>query len=166
MNKFYIALAAAVVGIAALPLAAKAAETTASASATIVTPLTITKNSDLSFGSLSPSAIAGTVTMTVGGTRTGDANVELIPGGTITAAEFAVAGEGTATFSSTIDSTATLNGSGTAAGNTMTTTLVNNAPSGLTAGAATINVGGVLAVGVNQVAGPYSGTFNVTVAYN
>jgi spore coat protein U-like protein len=47
----------------------------------------------------------------------------------------------------------------------MALTLQNNAPTHLTNGAATINVYGSLAVAGNQVAGSYTDTVTVTVAY-
>lgn len=60
-----------------------------------------------------------------------------------------------------MDATSSLTGPGTA----MTATLGNDAPSNLTAGSATINVSSSLAVGANQTAGAYSGTFAITVNY-
>ncbi len=162
MNKFKIAIAAAAIGFIAAPMSANAADATGDATATIVAPLTLTKTTDLGYGTIAPTAVAGTVTMTVGGTRTGDANVELLSTDTGAVGEFAVTGEGTSTFSTTLDSTVLLTGTGT----DMSSTLVDNAPTALTAGAATINVGGVLSVGANQTAGSYTGTFNMTVAYN
>lgn len=163
MNKFKIVLAAAAIGFIAAPMSANAADATGDATATIVAPLAISKTTDLGYGTVSPSATAGTVTMTVGGTRTGDANVELLSTDTGSAALFAVTGEGTSTFSTTVDATVTMNGPSSA---TMSSTLVENAPTALTGGTAAINVGGVLSVGANQTAGAYTGTFNITVAYN
>lgn len=168
MNKFKIVLAAAVVGLAALPMTVKADSATATSSATVSAPITVAKTTDLLFGNIAPTASAGVITMTNGGSISSDANTELL-GGTTSAAAFAVAGESSTTFSATVDATATLAGSGTAAGQSMTVTLSNDVPGTPTldgSGDATINVGGALAVGANQLAGPYSGTFDVTVSYN
>lgn len=168
MNKFKMTLAAAVVGLAALPMTAKADSTSATASATVAAPITVAKTTDLLFGTIAPTASAGTITMTNAGAISADANTELL-GGTTSAASFAVDGEASTAFSATVDASATLAGSGTAAGQSMTVTLTNDVPGSPTldgSGDATINVGGGLAVGANQVAGPYSGTFNVTVSYN
>lgn len=168
MNKFKIAFAAALIGVAALPMAAKADSTTATASATVAAPITVTKDTDLLFGTIAPTASAGTITMTNAGSISADANTELL-GGTTSAASFSIEGEASTAFTATIDSSATLNGSGTAAGESMSVSLTNDLPGSPAldgSGDATINVGGALSVGANQVAGPYSGTFSVTVSYN
>lgn len=169
MNKFKIVLAAAVVGLAVMPMSAKAADTdSATASATVAAPITVTKDTDLLFGDIAPTASAGVVTMTPAGSISSDANTELL-GGTTSAASFDITGEASTAFTASVDATATLNGSGTAAGESMTVTLSNDVPGSPAldgSGVATINVGGALAVGANQVAGPYSGTFDVTVSYN
>ena len=82
-------------------------------------------------------------------------------GGSPSQGIFSVTGEGTSAFTTTMDATSSLTGPGTA----MTATLGNDAPSNLTAGSATINVSSSLAVGANQTAGAYSGTFAITVNY-
>jgi len=164
MNKFKIALAAAAIGFIAAPMSANAADATGAATATVVAPIAITKNTDLGYGSIAPTGTAGTVTIaaTAAGARSGS-NVDLLSTDAGSSGDFSVTGEGTSTFSTTIASPVTLNGPSAA---TMSSTLTNNAPAALTGGAATINVGGELSVGAAQTAGSYTGAFTVTVAYN
>lgn len=156
-----MAIAAAAISFVAAPMSAQAADATGAATATIIAPITITKVADLSFGTIAPSASSGTVTIANGGARTGDANVDLLSTDAGNAAQFTVGGQGTSAFSTSIP---TINLTGTGAN--MPVTFTNDAPSALTGGAATINVGGQLTVGANQAADSYSGTFTVTVAYN
>lgn len=160
MKKFNFALAAAVVGLAAFPMASEAADATGTATASVVAPIAITQAANLSFGTIAPTGTAGTVTIATGGART-STNVDLFTSGAGSAGQFNVTGEGTSTFSTTIPGINLVSGS-----DTMAATFTNDAPSALTGGAATINVGGELAVGAAQPTGSYTGTFTVTVAYN
>lgn len=161
MNKFKIAIAAAAIGFVAAPMNAQAADATGDATATIVAPIVITKVADLDFGTVAPTASSGTVTIANNGTRSGDANVDLLSTDTGNAGQFTITGEGTSAISASIPG---INLTG--AGDNMPATFTNDAPANLTGGAATINVGGALTVGANQAAGSYTGTFTLTVAYN
>lgn len=161
MNKFKIALAVAAIGFIAAPMSANAADATGAATATIVTPIAIVQAADLGFGTIAPTASAGTVTIDNTGARTSDANVELLSTNTGSAGQFTVSGEGTSSFSTSV-ANVSLTGPGTA----MPVVFTNDAPTALTGGAATINVGGTLTVGANQTAGAYTGDVVVTVAYN
>jgi hypothetical protein len=143
---------------------------TASTSATIYTPIAITKTVDMNFGNVAVSpTLPGTVVLAPAGTRTLTGGVTLpTVTGTVTSAEFTVAGEGTSTFSILIAPAqiTLLNG-----GNSM---IVNNftstpTPTGtLVGGTATVNVGGTLNVAAAQAAGLYSNAsdLSVTVNYN
>lgn len=142
----------------------------ASISACIITPLTITKKVDMSFGNVVAGSGIGTVILTTTGTRTSTGGVILpsaIPG-TITEAKFETTGAANQTYSITLPTSATL----TSSSNTMT---VNNFISNPTVasggilnsdGKQDIYVGATLNVGAAQAAGSYSGNFSVTVAYN
>ena len=156
-------VAGAMTAFVAAPFAANADSATASASATVAAPLTISKQADLSFGVIAPTGSAGTVTISTAGART-SSGVDLLSGGTTSAASFDIAGEGNSSYSITIPTSATLTGPG----DDMTATLSDDAPGSpaLSAGAATVNIGAELAVGASQVAGAYTGSFTVTVAYN
>ena len=89
------ALKLALVSAMALAGGAQAATTTAQATASVVAPMTITKATDLVFGSFSGSA-AGSVTVSTNGTRTSSGVV--VFGSGATAARFNVTGSGAATY--------------------------------------------------------------------
>ena len=169
-----IALAAAALAAIAAPAMAQTSATqSTTASATIVQPITLTKNSDLAFGTVvKPSSGTNTITINeTTGTRTltgaGDAALAT---STTSRATFTVGGEGGQTFSITVPSTATMTRSG--GSETLTANLTGTAASGTlsgsigSAGSATFGVGGNFDVASTTVSGAYSGSFNVTVAYN
>lgn len=160
------------VGFSLQSKAQASASATANATATIVTPITITKNTDLEFGNVAVSAtVPGTVVMTPAGVRTPSGGVTL-PNttGTVTAASFLVEGVAGYAYSITLPSTA-VNLVLTGAPN-MTVTAFTSTPSlnGTldTNGEETLNVGGTLNVAAGQPAGDYATTvpFTVTVNYN
>ncbi len=146
------------------------ATATATATATIVTPISISKTADMSFGNIAVQAsTGGTVVLAPAGTRTSTSGVTLpATAGTVTAAAFTVNVSGSYTYAITLPSTATLTRvSGT---ETMTAGSFTSNPSGtgaLTSGTQNISVGATLTVAAAQVAGVYnSGNFSVTVNYN
>ena len=146
---------------------------TSSASATIVTPISIAKNVDMNFGNIAVTSSGGTVVLAPAGTRTATGGVTLpVVNGTVAAAAFTVSGQSAYTYDITLPS-----------GNIPLTSGANsmNASSftcsiGLTAGALSVGatgsqsftVGATLAVSANQAAGAYTTAtpFNVTVNYN
>ena len=141
---------------------------TATTSATVITPIAITKTVDMNFGSIAVSpTIAGTVVLAPAGTRTKTGGVTLpAVTGTVTAASFNVTGLGTSTYSISLPSTITL--TGTPSGS-MTVGTFLSTPSGtgtLTAGAQTVLVGGTLNVGAAQAAGSYTNSSDMTVTVN
>ena len=85
------------------------ATTTATATATIVTPITLSKTADMSFGNIAvQAATGGTVILAPAGTRTSTSGVTLpATTGTVTAAAFRVDGTGSYTYEITLTSTAT-----------------------------------------------------------
>ena len=153
--------------------AATFAQVTASAtaSATIITPIAISKTVDMNFGNVAVNSSLGTVVLTPAGTRSRTGGVTLpAVGGTVTAASFTVTGAGTSTYAITIPSTnytiTRVSGSETMIVNTFAST-----PSGtgtLSGGTQTLTVGATLNVGASQVAGTYTNAvgFDVTVNYN
>jgi len=155
-----------------LGISTKAQETaSATATATIVTPIAITKDVDMNFGNVAvQSTTGGTVVLSPAGARTPSGGVTLpVSGGTITAASFTVTGVSGYAYTVTLPSTTLTITSGS---NTMTVTDFTSDPAGnaglLTGGTQTLNVGATLHVSAAQPAGTYvSGTpFNVTVNYN
>lgn len=145
---------------------------TATATATIIAPIAITKTVDMNFGTAAvQTATGGTVVLPPTGARTVTGGVTL-PNvtGTVSAASFNVTGEGTSTYSITLPSGSTTL-THTNNTNTMTCGTFTSAPAStgtLTAGAQTITVGATLTLAAAQLAGVYlSGTpFTVTVNYN
>lgn len=166
----------------ALLLAAPAAfaqTPTASATATarIYVPISVSRIADLSFGDIFASTTGGTVTLSpVDNTRT-PSGVVTATTGTVNAAAFKVTGKRNATYAISLpaDGTVSLTGPGTAMPVSAFTASVEGATATSTAtgllpntASATQNftVGGTLTLGANQVDGDYTGTFSVTVAYN
>ena len=142
----------------------------ATATATIVTPIAITKDVDMNFGNVAVNASVGTVVLTPAGARSATGGVSFLAAtpGTITAASFTVTGLAGATYSITLPAGALTITSGA---NTMTVDTWTSSPTPtgtLTGGTETLTVGATLNVGASQPAGTYvSGTpFDVTVNYN
>jgi hypothetical protein len=163
-----IALAMLLLGISISTFAQVSA--TASASATIVTPIAINKTVDMNFGNVAVSTAAGTVIMTPTGSRSMTGGVTLpATTGTVTAASFTVSGAANYTYSITLPSTATTISYLT---NNMTVNAFTSSPTPtgvLSAGGTqTLTVGATLNVGASQVAGNYTSAtpFTVTVNYN
>ncbi len=142
---------------------------TATASATIVTALSITNTggTNLAFGTIAPGASAGLVTVSAAGVRTADGNVQLITS-TASAAPFSITGSGSLACSVTIPASVSIT-NGTVLNDMLvdlSSDLSNAALVSLVGGVKTFNVGGTLHVGANQAAGSYSKTFDVSVVYN
>jgi hypothetical protein len=142
---------------------------TATATATIVGPISLTLVDDMNFGNVAVGASGGTVVLTPAGGRstTGGVTLPAITG-TVTAAEFTVAGADGYTYAITLPVGATTITSGA---NTMTVDTWTSTPAAtgtLTGGSETLTVGATLNVAALQPAGTYiSGTaFAVTVNYN
>jgi len=167
--KKLIVFAIAIFGFTAVSFGQATAN--APASATIITPISLSKTTDMNFGNIAVNNAIGTVLLTPASTRTPGGGVTLpAAAGTVAAAVFTVGGAGTNSFSITLPSGDFLitraSGSETMVVNGFTST-----PSGtgaLVGGTATINVGATLNVGASQVAGVYTnvGGFAVTVNYN
>ena len=144
---------------------------TATASATIITPIAITKTVDMNFGNIAVGPLGGDAVLPPAGARTATGDVTFpAVAGTVAAASFDVTGEGASTYSILITPVSTILTSGP---NTMTVGLFISTPLGtgaLTAGAQTILVGARLIVGGAQAPGLYTtlagDEFTVTVNYN
>jgi spore coat protein U-like protein len=177
------ALALALSAFLAPVAQAQVATAQGSATAVVVTPLTLVKVEDLNFGRIAPRANPGTVTVNV---NTGTCTVTggLIHQGACQFAEFAGMGTRRMTVRFQIPTTVTLTGP---AGATMLVdTMTLGTQPGLTflggngnglgngnrrysidanSGIFTFRVAGRLNFGANQRAGVYSGSFPVTVQY-
>ena len=150
----------------AAPGAAAPAAMTGGGSATIVSPLSVVKTADLDFGTLVAGATSGSVTINP------TSGVRSVAGGTSAAggspqpATFVANGVINRVYIVSLPAGATLSNG---AGSTMAiTNFILDGPTLQlfgTGGIATVKVGGVLAVGANQVPGDYAGTFTVTLIY-
>ena len=148
-----------------VPVTANAADATASASADIIAPISITTNQNLAFGSVSVGASGGTAVVSVAGAKsvTGDVVNE---GGSHAQAIFDVNGSANSAYDITLPSSISV----TAGANSMTVDTFNSDKAGNSSstdgtGADQFNVGATLNVGANQAGGTYSGNFTVTVLY-
>jgi hypothetical protein len=177
MKNFTRILSIIVIGLSFSASAFAQVSATATAAATIVSPIAITKATDMNFGNVASSAAAGTVVLAPGGGRTANLGVTLpATVGTVSVASFNVSGTPNYTYSITLPAGATTITSG---GNSMTVDTWTSSPTvaagGLLSGAGTqtLNVGATLNVGISQAAGSYSsqnaggsGPFTVQVNYN
>lgn len=162
----FFAVGAAIVSLGFGAGVAHAASDTATAEARILAPVTVTKITDLNFGIIVPTAANGTVTLDFADTVTCGS---LTCAGTPQTAEFEVAGA--AGESVTVDTIGAVTLTHTGGIATMSADLAPNVPFGATAwvlpaAVNTVLVGGDLAVGANQLAGLYTGSFDLTVNYN
>jgi hypothetical protein len=145
------------------------AQSTASAdaSARIVSPLQITKTADLKFGNVAAGPAAGTVDMAITDVRTATGGVTLISAGNVSnAAAFDIIGYPDATFTISLPSTILI---ASGANDMQVDNFVSSlgATSALDAlGESALKVGATLNVDANQPVGLYTGSFDVTVAYN
>ena len=168
----------AVITIVSLVLGSGAiAQITASASAeaTIITPLTITKNVDMNFGNVAVINQVGTVVLSTasGRTSTGGATPVANPTGTVTAASFTVTGgAGYHVFVTLPASPPGINVTHTNGINVMNVTnFICNPATNFTmpvGGSQTLAVGATLNTGISQLPGVYHTltNFNITVNYN
>jgi hypothetical protein len=144
------------------------ASATANASATIVTPISISKNNDMNFGNVATNGSVGTVVLAAGGTRTITGGVTLpATSGTVAAASFAVAGSGSYTYAITLPASVVI----ASGANQMTVDTFTSSPVSagiLSSGAQTLTVGATLNLAASQAAGSYTSAtpFTVTVNYN
>ena len=168
--KALLVTAAAVGLLASTPAfasAGAAAPATASADAEIVTPISVSLyGAGLNFGRIAADSAASTVTIDNANGRTSTSPNVLIAGGSAPhTAVFNVAGQAGLAYTASLATATTTISNGS---NNMTVTL-NLFPGAGTldsGGADSFKVGGSLAVGANQAAGAYTGSFGVSVQYN
>lgn len=140
---------------------------TATATATIITPIAITKTVDMNFGSLAVNATPGTVVINpVTSARSATGGVTLI-GATVAPATFTVTGLAAAVYTISLPASTTI----TSGANNMTVNTFTSDPTPtgtLTGGTSTLRVGAQLNVSGSQAAGIYDNVgspFTVTVNY-
>ena len=164
MFRKILSLSTAFFALVILPSSAQAATSSATASATVLTPIAISTTTNMSFGDLyADNVSAGTVVLATDGTRsvTGGATLGATAGA---AAVFAVVGTASATYAVTVPSTDVTITSGA---NTMLVNAYGHNSGGALDGTGndSFNVGATLNVGAAQPTGAYSGSFDVTANY-
>ena len=158
--------AALLCGLAAAP--AQAESISGTSTAQILGSLTLANTEPLSFGTLAPSAAAGSVVVSVTGVRTTSGGVTAA-GGMVTAAEFIGQTEDHPViriFAPVVP--VTLNRVGGGASMDVTALDIEGGAGVRNVGKNSVfsfRVGGTLAVNANQMPGTYTGTFQVTVDY-
>lgn len=150
---------------------AYAASTDADVGAMVVTPITITSSTAMSFGKFT-AGTGGTVAVNSSGVRSvASGNVQLLTGtgSDGAAAEFDVGGEATYTYAITLPAMPqTLVNETTEGSNMSLGTFTKSIESGTLSGTGTqsFTVGATLTVGSSQAPGTYAGMFPVSVEYN
>lgn len=167
MKKFGI-LFIVLVGIATTSFGQNSATEQANSSATIVGALTLTNTADLKFGQMTTASAPEIVVVDTADGISAGANITLIGGSPVSSAAYEVAGTVGATYSITLpaNGVVTLTGAGAPMDvDTFTSSLgaTSTIPVG---GMEILKVGASLHVAAAQAAGVYTGTFDVTVAYN
>lgn len=142
------------------------ASSTATASANIIRVISISNSQSLLFGNIIASAAGGTVTISNTGAPAYDGVAAPTANeGDRQEARFTVKGENDATYSLTLPTKVTLGSEATS--ESMELTGFNtDAKKVLAEGQEIFGVGATLNVNANQPAGEYTGSFEVTVAYN
>ena len=158
--KVVLVFAAAMGPIAIEP--AYAASGSGDATVEVLEAHSLTKTSDLSFGSIIPSASAGSIRIAEDGTHTCDASLTCF--GTTTAGAFSILGRSGETVSVALDSdTITLtNGASASISGKIST---NTKRLTLDAGSAKLKIVASLDISANQAIGSYKGQYSVSVNY-
>lgn len=168
LRSLLTALAVLAAPLPALAAPGGSATMTGTASATIITPISIVATAPLRFGMMARPTAAGTVTVSTAGTVTTGGgmvgNTAIAQGSSgPQAGKFRVSGEPGRQFFVTLPLAATVSRSGAS----MTITFFTvGALTGAPSGSLDIAVGGTLAVGAAQTVGTYTGTYQITASYN
>lgn len=150
--------------------AQSSASADATVSATVIRAITVTKNADLSFGTVVRGA--GTLVVSTAGARSVTQSVGFLASSTASAGQFTIGGEGGQAITVTVPATITLSkGADTlsvATSNDLSGAANAQAISGAigSAGTLVVKVGGTLTLTDNTPVGAYSGTLTVSAAYN
>jgi hypothetical protein len=150
---------------------ASAQSISGTASALLITPLTIVKNLDLNFGNLAVSSTTGgTVILSTSSTRTtGGSGGVTLPAitGTVSSADFTVSGQGGYTYSITLPTSVTITDG---LGHSMTISSFTSFPSTngtlSSGGTQDLTVGATLSASASQVSGAYTSASGVPVTVN
>ena len=156
----------AILSIASLTVKAQV-KATADASANIIGPISIVKNTNMSFGNVAVSStLAGTVVLDAASARTKTGGVTLpVITGTVSAAKFTVSGQSGTTYAITLPASVVLSNGV----NSMTVDGFNSTPTAtgsLATGTEEIFVGATLNVAAGQISGLYTNTTDLVVNVN
>jgi hypothetical protein len=168
MKKLLLSMGIALTSVAFATSAFAQASATANASATIVTPISISKNNDMNFGNVATDGTVGTVILAPASTRTSTGGITFpATAGSVAAASFAVAGSGSYTYSISLPTSVVIS----SGANNMTVNAFSSTPTlagTLSSGAQTLLIGATLNLTASQAAGSYTSAtpFTVTVNYN
>ena len=162
MKKFALGTLA-VIALASVPVAANAAQITATMSANVVKPVQLTKIQDMDFGTLLVSTYAGTrnVVMTRAGAVT--CPVEITCSGAPKQARFNIQGTNKMVVGISVTSGGLVNGSSTipfAPDVVPSVTMTNSGAPG-----SDVDIGGTLTVAGSVPGGLYTGTLTITADY-
>lgn len=173
LMKIALCAAGAALAVSAPAFAQSSATQSTTGTTKIIQPITLTKDTDLAFGSVvKPTTSSNIVAISASdGSRglTGGGDAALAPS-TSGRATYTVNGEGGQTFS--ISAPASFDMTRQGGSETITVTLTPSAASGTisgslgSAGSSTFGVGGSFSVSSTTASGSYSGAFDATVAYN
>lgn len=164
-NKLLIATGAAALSAGIYTSVASAASiSTASATANVITPMTIAEGTAINFGDVSVGTLGGDVILAPGGGRSVTGDAEISAGGANTAGQFTITGVANRAYLLTYPAAAVdiSGGVGTMDVDTFTDTSSGIIPF---AGTETFNVGATLTIGGSQPVNSYSSTYTVTVNY-
>ena len=164
----FFTLSAAIFAFSTISFGQNDASDAASVGAVIVTPISISKVTDLHFGNLAATDVPYQVELDFAGVRTVTGTAKKVMPtitGSVSVASFTASGLAGAAYAITLpsDDVVTLSGDG----DDMTLEAFDhNANLILTSGEETFNVVATLNVNAGQAAGTYNGSFNVIVNYN
>ena len=137
--------------------------------AKVIAPITIenTGSTSMDFGTISRSNDVGYVTVTPAAERTVSGGASILSSSVFSPAPFTVSGENDAAFNITLpaDGTVELTRSGGSETMAVDGFAHNSTLTLSSASTESFSVGATLTVGGSQVAGEYTGSFSVTVAY-
>jgi Domain of unknown function (DUF4402) len=146
------------------------ATATASGSATIIQSISITKTTDLGFGTIvKPTTTTTTVTVDTLGVRGfSGGNATGANAGGVSKASFTIQGEGNSAISVTVPTSFSMTaGTNTLIVTTAATPVTGNLSGSIgTQGSFIVGVGGSFPLATNTPSGAYSGSLVVSVAYN
>ena len=168
IRRTLFATAIAAAALAAAGSAVAQTSQSASGSITVLQPvLNVTKTADLSFGSvIRPTAGSGTIMIDANTGSVTTSNLAQASGNTTSRASFLVEGTANANITVTYPSSVNLTRSG--GSETLTVYLTSTMGGGQigSGGTANFNLGGQVTLSSATIAGAYTNTFTVTVAYN